>query len=73
MPTIRERVSDALLRAGIEGTMERRELERRLAAVRSDTPGHAGACAAALLAGWVDSAMLWLAWRLRPRTSFPAR
>lgn len=74
MPTSREpavlraRVSDALLRVGTENALDRAELVRGLSAVDPGTPGHASASQALAVARWVDSAVLWLSWRLRPRT-----
>jgi hypothetical protein len=73
MRSIRERASDALLRTTFDRAVERRELERGIAATPSDAPGYAAASEAVLLAEWVDDALLWLGWRLRPRTAFPAR
>lgn len=65
---LRERVSDILLRVGTENALDRAELARRLAAVDPHTPGLASATQALAVARWVDSLVLWLSWRLRPRT-----
>lgn len=72
MPTIhdrvgiRERVSDSLLRKGIEMSLDTGEVARGLQA-RPDAPGYELASSAVALARLVDSAILWLSWRLRPR------
>ena len=63
----RERLSDALLRKGTELASERLEMTRRIAADPT-RPGYDRALAALTVAEWVDSAILWLSWRLRPRT-----
>jgi hypothetical protein len=66
--TIRERASDALLRAGTAMSIDRYETMRNLETMPSTTRGYDTAVGAMRLAGWVDSAILWLSWRLRPRT-----
>lgn len=66
MPTVRERLSDALLRMGTDLALARAELERRLAA-DADRQGYERAQSVLMLARWVDTAVLWLSWRLRPR------
>ena len=68
---IRERPSEALLRKGTELAVERVEMTRRMAA-DSARPEYDRALAALTVAGWVDSAILWLGWRLRPRTALTA-
>ena len=70
--SIRERVSTSLLRTGTELAIDQREMEQRLAAA---APAHdaafSSAYGAVAMARWVDSALLWLAWRIHPRTSLP--
>lgn len=66
MPTVRERLSDALLRMGTDLALARAELQRRLAA-DADRQGYERAQSVLMLARWVDTAVLWLSWRLRPR------
>ena len=69
MPTtFREYLSDSLLRAGSERALERRELERGIATESVDSPGYATAARALKSAKRVESAVLWLGWRLHPRT-----
>lgn len=68
---IRERLSEALLRKGTDLAVERVEMTRRMAADAA-RPGYDRALAALTVAEWVDSAILWLAWRLRPRTALSA-
>jgi hypothetical protein len=66
--TIREPASDALLRGGTAISIDRYETMRSLEGVPSTMRGYDEAMGAMRLAGWVDSAILWLSWRLRPRT-----
>jgi hypothetical protein len=66
MAGIRERLSDALLRFGTEAALDRTRMERSLAGVYGQR-GHREAAAALAVAAWVDTAALWLSWRLRPR------
>jgi hypothetical protein len=67
VPTVRERLSDSLLRMGTDLAFARAELQRRLAA-DTDKRGYEGDQSVVALARWVDTAILWLSWRLRPRT-----
>ena len=69
MPSIRERASDTLLRVGIDNALDRAEIVRGLETVRSSTPGYGTAVGAMAVAHWVDVAVLWTSWRLRPRRS----
>jgi hypothetical protein len=76
MPTtFREYLSDSLIRAGSERALDRRELEHGIATESIDSPGYATAARAVRAAKRVESAVLWLGWRLHPRTfavdSFP--
>ena len=66
MVPIRERLSDALLRFGTEAALDRTMMQHRLAAYRGQR-GHYEAAAALAVSAWVDTAALWLSWRLRPR------
>jgi len=69
MPTtFREYLSDSLLRVGSERALERRELEQGIATESVDAPGYATAAGAVRAAKRVESAVLWLGWRLHPRT-----
>ena len=63
MACIRERLSEALLRFGTEAAMDRVTLQRSLAAA-PDTRGSQQALGALEMARWVDSAALWMGWRL---------
>jgi hypothetical protein len=65
---IRESVSAALLRSGTDLALDQRELEQRLAAAASRDAAFSSAHGAVAMARWVDSALLWLAWRIHPRT-----
>ena len=71
--SIRRRTSEALLRSGIELSIDQRELEDRLAASPRTNPAFSSAHGAVAMARWVDSAILWLAWRIHPRTLPPSR
>ena len=66
--SIRRRASEALLRQGTELFIDQRELEERLAASPRANAAYSSAHGAVAMARWVDSAILWLAWRLHPRT-----
>ena len=67
MPTIRERLSDCLIRFGAERALDRQEFERSLAAVPADSSGYAQAMRVAGTARLYETAVLWVGWRLRPR------
>ena len=66
MPSIRDRASDALLRVATTNAIDRQQLARELDSVPASARGREMAVGAVAFAGWVDSAMLWLSWRLRP-------
>ena len=72
---IRERASARLLRTGTELAIDQRELEERMAAA-AGADGRSGAYSSAYgavaMARLIDSAILWLAWRILPRTSMPS-
>ena len=66
---IRESCSGALLRMGAERTLERQVLERRLTGADPNAPGYHTALAAMAAARAWESMVLWVGWRLQPRTS----
>ena len=69
MPTtFRECLSGGLLRTGSERALESRELEQGIATESVDSPGYAAAARAVKAAKRIESAVLWLGWRLHPRT-----
>jgi hypothetical protein len=68
MPTLRERASDFLLRAGTDMAIDREETTRAITPAPRSAQGYELAMGALATARWVDSALLWLSWRLRPRT-----
>ena len=68
--SVRQRVSDALLSLGTELALDQRELELALGASPRANAAFSSAHGAVAMARWVDSAILWLAWRIQPRT-FP--
>ncbi|HTF55251.1 MAG TPA: hypothetical protein VK735_48065 [Pseudonocardia sp.] len=49
-------------------SIRRAEIVRRLDAISSEAYGNQPARNAMVVAGWVDTAILWLSWRLRPKT-----
>jgi hypothetical protein len=67
VPTVRERLSDSLLRMGTDLALARAELQRRLVA-DVDRQAYERARSVVALARWCDTAVLWLSWRLRPPT-----
>jgi hypothetical protein len=67
VPTVRERASDALLRTAIDLGADRESMVRSMTATRADQRAYEQAQSTLLLAGWVDSLLLWLSARLRPR------
>ncbi len=69
--SIRERASERLLRTGTELAIDQREFEERLAAASPRISVYSSAYSAVAMARWVDSAVLWLGWRLLPRTYMP--
>jgi hypothetical protein len=71
--SIRQRVSTALLRTGTELAIDQREMEARLAAAAAGNAAYSSAHGAVRLARWTDAALLWLAWRIQPRTFTPTR
>lgn len=66
MAAFREQLSDALMKFGTEAAFDRTSMERSLRA-DAGRRGHAEALAALVPARWIDTAVLWMAWRLRPR------
>jgi hypothetical protein len=69
--TILHRLADALLRAGMDRSVARQQFEKSLAGVHPGTPGHAQAMQVARSAALFESALLWLGWRLQPRSAMP--
>jgi hypothetical protein len=69
--SIRQLTSEALLRHGMELAIDQRELEEGLAAASRDGVAFSSAHGAVAMARWVDSAILWLGWRIHPRTFTP--
>ena len=65
------RLGDTLLRAGVDRTVARQQFERSLAGVHPGTRGYAQALQVARSAALFESALLWLGWRLQPRTAIP--
>ncbi|HEY7816238.1 MAG TPA: hypothetical protein VIC62_23530 [Nakamurella sp.] len=65
----RAALSDRLLRFGAERSIQTREMERRIAALDPGGPGYPGVRAALSAAKAWEAAVLWVAWRLQPRSS----
>jgi len=70
--SMRERASTRLLRTGTELAIDQRQIEERLAAAVTPDAAYSSALGAVALARWVDSAILWLGWRMVPRTFEPS-
>jgi hypothetical protein len=68
---IRESMSNSLLRVGAERTLDRQRLESSMARADPRSPGYSAAFAAISAARVYESALLWLGWRLQPRTFVP--
>jgi hypothetical protein len=69
---IRQHTSEVLLRHGTELAIDQRELEERLTAAASrGGVAFSSAYGAVAMARWVNSAILWLGWRIHPRTIKP--
>jgi len=73
VPTLRERLGVALVRAAAGLAADRREAVRRIAAVPPGTPGRDRALGVLASAAWVEQVLLWVGWRLVPRASLPGR
>ena len=69
--TLRHRLSSALLRFGADRSLERQQMQRSIAAAGSLTPGYQSALAALSSARMAETVMLWVGWRLQPRTIEP--
>ncbi len=65
------RLGDALLRAGVDRSVARQQFERSLAGVHPGTRGYAEAMQVARNAALFESALIWLGWRLQPRSALP--
>ena len=68
MNEIRESLSNSLIRLGAERSLERQQLERSLAVAGRDAPAYQSALAAMTAARRWEAMVLWVGWRLRPRT-----
>jgi hypothetical protein len=66
--SIRERAAATLLRSGTELALDQRELEDSFSAAATRASAYSSAYGAIAMARWVDSAILWIAWRIHPRT-----
>ena len=63
---LRERIGAALVRVGAARAAERRALVARIAALPAHTPGRDRALGDLAVGAWMESALLWLGWRLLP-------
>jgi hypothetical protein len=66
--SIRERAAATLLRSGTELALDQRELEDSFSAAATRASAYSSAHGAIAMARWVDSAILWVAWRIHPGT-----
>jgi hypothetical protein len=65
--TIRQWAGTGLLNFAIDRSLERQEMERRLAAAaRPGSTELASAMATLAAARWFESMMIWVGWRLHP-------
>ena len=69
--SLRRRVSESMLRTGTELAIDQREMEARMAAADNRNTAFSSAHGAVAMARWADSAVLWLAWRIHPRSFTP--
>ena len=69
--TVRHRLGNALLRAGMDRSLARQQFERSLSRVHPDTHGYAEAMQVARNAALFESVVIWLGWRLQSRTALP--
>ena len=70
MPTTyRDRISDRLLHTGVQLGVEREQMIRSLRAAARTQHDYERAVGHLMLAGLVDSLLIWLAARLRPRSA----
>jgi hypothetical protein len=67
--TLRERLSDQLLRTGVELGADRERLARSIRDAAPDQRAYQQAAGPLLLAEAVDTLLVWLSARLRPRAS----
>ena len=70
--SIRQHAGEALLRHGMQLAIDQRELEESLAAASRNGVAYTSAHGAVAMARWVDSVILWLGWRIHPRTFTPS-
>lgn len=68
----RAALSERLLRFAMEHAMQTRVFDRRVADLPAGTPGQASLRAALGAAKAWEAAVLWVAWRLQPRTCIDA-
>lgn len=66
---VRAALSERLLLFGADRSIQTRELQRRIDTLDPDGGGASGLQAALSAARVWESAVLWLAWRLQPRTT----
>ena len=67
MPTIRERASDALLHTAIDMGADREQLDRSMRTAHPNQRDYELARGTLMVAECVDSLLLWLSARLRPK------
>jgi hypothetical protein len=70
---VRDRAGVALLRIGADIARQRRSVVRGIAAEPAGAPGRDEALACLASGAWMESALLWLAWRLLPGDALSRR
>lgn len=69
---LRAALSERLLHFAADRAVQTREFERRVSALPADIPGQASLRAALTAAKAWEAGLLWVAWRLSPRTRIGA-
>jgi hypothetical protein len=70
---VRERAGTALLRTATDMARQRRVVVRSIAAEPAGARGRDEALACLSSAAWIESALLWLGWRLVPGDALSRR
>ena len=67
MADLRQRMSDRLLRSGVELSVDRYEMAERARADRAPVDAFSDESSVLLLTGWASRFNLWMARQIRPR------
>ena len=71
--SLREQIGVVLLRSATALAADRQSTIRHIAEVPDGVFGRERALSTLAFAGWVDSLLLWLAWRLLPSDALPGQ